>query len=208
MSKRKPNFSEGEKDVLVQEVKKRHASLFGKFSNKLSKNRKQSMWEDITEKVSQFSGIRRDVGEIKTKWSNMRQDAKSSKANYIRELRKTGGGENLEEVSQQDEVICSIIGSEAIEGIEGGIDSENLTIETTEAEEVDNLEESEKTSCSILNTSNEMKSQSSVRGSFPVKKKELTFEESVMSFHNEVLKYKKRKLEILEKMLQLKEVSV
>ena len=211
MSKRKANFTDAEKELLIQEVNKKHTSLFGKFSNKLSKCRKQSLWEEVAEKMSQFSGIRRDVGEIKTKWSNMRQEAKSCKANYIRELRKTGGGEHLVEISQQEEMICSIIGSEAIEG---GIDSENLSIEPTKADdnEINNVEESEKSYC-IPKASkeihvHEMKSQCTATDNFPVKKKELSFEENVLTFQNEILKYKKRKLEILERMLQLKEVAI
>ena len=74
-------------------------------------------------------GNRPEKLEVKTKWSNVRQESKATKANFLKEVRKTGGGENLaNQPTELDERVCTIIGKESVEGIEGGLDSEDLAI--------------------------------------------------------------------------------
>ena len=48
---------DSEKEILVEEVNKKQMLLFGKFSNKITKERKEALWEDIAAKVCGASRI-------------------------------------------------------------------------------------------------------------------------------------------------------
>ena len=51
LAKRRPNFTDSEKEILVEEVNKKQMLLFGIFSNKITKDGKEALWEDIAAKV-------------------------------------------------------------------------------------------------------------------------------------------------------------
>jgi hypothetical protein len=162
------------------------------------------MWEEIATKVSDVSGIVLEKCDVKTKWSNLRQTAKLKKSEFNREARKTGGGENLAEgLTKEDERICSIIGKESIDGIEGGFDTEELFDQNNYS----NLSQSSITSAyeSDIGKSQFKKITRLSPQNTP---NNATFEKSVLQFQSTVLQYKQKKLEILQRMLQLKEVRI
>ena len=124
--KRASNFNAEEKKILVEEVERKFNVLYGKFSNTISKARKDAYWEEISKKVSSVRGVKRNSKECKVKWNNLRCDSKSKVAKYRREARKTGGGQNdADEPNDLEFKITALIGKEAIEGIICG-DSETI----------------------------------------------------------------------------------
>ena len=143
---------------------------------------------------------RREKVEVKTKWSNVRQESKATKANFLKEVRKTGGRENLaNQPTEMDELVCTIIGKESVEGIEGGLDCEDLSIGEAEG----SGEEHQPTVSATNDEYTKPKKKFTTNTTSPM----AAFEENVLYFYKENLKYKKRKLEILERVLEIKEVS-
>jgi len=69
MSKRQPNFTTEEVEVLLTCVESRQQILFGSFSSGLSAVVKDKNWEEVAESVSAVSGVKRSVGKVKKKWA-------------------------------------------------------------------------------------------------------------------------------------------
>nr|XP_021544399.1 t-SNARE domain-containing protein 1-like [Neomonachus schauinslandi] len=67
---RKPNFSPQETEVLVQRVARHHPLLFGALRG--TPSRKHRVWSKILQAVNALGYCRRDLGDLKHKWRDLR----------------------------------------------------------------------------------------------------------------------------------------
>ncbi|XP_025726988.1 t-SNARE domain-containing protein 1 isoform X3 [Callorhinus ursinus] len=67
---RKPNFSPQETEVLVQRVTRHHPLLFGALRG--TPSRKHRVWNKILQAVNALGYCRRDLGDLKHKWRDLR----------------------------------------------------------------------------------------------------------------------------------------
>ena len=67
---RKPNFSPQETEVLVQRVARHYSLLFGALRGPPA--RKHRVWSKILQAVNALGYCRRDLGDVKHKWRDLR----------------------------------------------------------------------------------------------------------------------------------------
>lgn len=67
---RKPNFSPQETEVLVQRVRRHYPLLFGALRG--TPARKHRVWSRILQAVNALGYCRRDLGDLKHKWRDLR----------------------------------------------------------------------------------------------------------------------------------------
>lgn len=67
---RKPNFSPQETEVLVQRVTRHYPLLFGALRG--TPSRKHRVWNKILQAVNALGYCRRDLGDLKHKWRDLR----------------------------------------------------------------------------------------------------------------------------------------
>ncbi|XP_038279538.1 t-SNARE domain-containing protein 1 isoform X6 [Canis lupus familiaris] len=70
--KRKPNFCPQETEVLVSKVSKHHQLLFGSGLLRAEPARRYRVWSRILQAVNALGYCRRDVGDLKHKWRDLR----------------------------------------------------------------------------------------------------------------------------------------
>ena len=66
MSKRKPNWTDRKKVVLLEEYEKRKVILKAKFSSSITSGDKNRAWQEIASIVNAGISVRRDIKEIHT----------------------------------------------------------------------------------------------------------------------------------------------
>jgi hypothetical protein len=128
-SKRSENFTPSEDEVLINEMEARKAKLTGAFSATLSKQSKDREWMAVTAAVNKVSRVVRGVAEVRVRWKNLRFKCKANlgtKMN-IPFMKKTGGGGPLEALNSSEVRLVGIIGKTAISGIDGGLDSSQIS---------------------------------------------------------------------------------
>ena len=64
MSKRKPNWTDREKIVLLEEYEKRKVILKAKFSSSITYGDKNRAWQEIANIVNAGNSVKRDIKEI------------------------------------------------------------------------------------------------------------------------------------------------
>lgn len=87
---RKPNWSEEEKIILLEEYNKRKQILKSKFDPQITAHKKQRMWEEIAAKINSRSMIKRSIQEVQKKYDNLSVMAKKEITIHRRESNKTG----------------------------------------------------------------------------------------------------------------------
>ena len=89
-SKRSPNFSLAEVEVLVGEIDMHKHIIFAKQNNIITNSKKKIVWESIKENVNSVDNNTRTAEDIKKKWQMLASSVKA-KWNLIRlESNKTG----------------------------------------------------------------------------------------------------------------------
>ena len=88
--KRKLNFTVTEIDTLTSKVHENLDVLQSKFTNATTNQRKNKIWDNITNEISRMAN--RTNSEVKEKWKNLTSSAKKKFADVNRQVRKTGGG--------------------------------------------------------------------------------------------------------------------
>ncbi|XP_025023520.1 myb-related transcription factor, partner of profilin-like [Python bivittatus] len=78
--KRKPKFSREELDILVTEVTRNEARLFGRETIRLSHADRDKIWEVIARKITSVSHVPRSVKDIKHRWDDMKRRTKDKLA--------------------------------------------------------------------------------------------------------------------------------
>uniref|UniRef100_A0A8D2L661 PR/SET domain 11 n=1 Tax=Varanus komodoensis TaxID=61221 RepID=A0A8D2L661_VARKO len=84
--KRKPKFSREELDILVTEVTRNEARLFGRETIRLSHADRDKIWEGIARKITSVSQVPRSVKDIKHRWDDMKRRTKDKLAFMQRSL--------------------------------------------------------------------------------------------------------------------------
>jgi SepF-like predicted cell division protein (DUF552 family) len=67
MSKRKPNWTDREKVVLLEEYEKKKVILKAKFSSTITSGDKNRAWQEITNTVNAGNSVNIDIKEIQKK---------------------------------------------------------------------------------------------------------------------------------------------
>ncbi|XP_054017399.1 PR domain-containing protein 11 isoform X4 [Dryobates pubescens] len=88
--KRKPKFSKEELDILVTEVTRNEAMLFGRDTMRLSHADRDKIWEGIARQITSVSQVPRSVKEIKHRWDDMKRRTKDKLAFMQRSLCSPG----------------------------------------------------------------------------------------------------------------------
>ncbi|XP_077088336.1 uncharacterized protein LOC143740173 [Siphateles boraxobius] len=125
--KRKPNWTEEEKCILLDEYDKRKTILKSKLNPHVTAAKKQKQWEEITEKINARNlDVKRTVQEVLKKYENITVVAKKELSAYKKEANKTGGGPPPAELSDCTIMVQNIIGADSPvpSGICGGLESE------------------------------------------------------------------------------------
>ncbi|XP_072842083.2 PR domain-containing protein 11 isoform X5 [Pogona vitticeps] len=78
--KRKPKFSREELDILVTEVTRNEAWLFGRETIRLSHADRDKIWEGIARKITSVSQVPRSLKDIKHRWDDMKRRTKDKLA--------------------------------------------------------------------------------------------------------------------------------
>uniref|UniRef100_A0A8V5GCA6 Uncharacterized protein n=1 Tax=Melopsittacus undulatus TaxID=13146 RepID=A0A8V5GCA6_MELUD len=88
--KRKPKFSKEELDILVTEVTRNEAMLFGRETMRLSHADRDKIWESIARQITSVSQVPRSVKDIKHRWDDMKRRTKDKLAFMQRSLSSPG----------------------------------------------------------------------------------------------------------------------
>ena len=129
--KRRPRFAHDELDVLVDAVGHKSV-IFNKFTDVITNEKKRAAWDHITKKINAVSAVSRTTDEVRRKWQDWASCTKGKEMQRKKERQKTGGGKAEDiPVNEQEEKVLAILGKTATEGIQGGIDSIDVTSETT-----------------------------------------------------------------------------
>ena len=128
VSKRRPNFSADEISVLTESVAIHTKALFSKNNTVHGNAIRESAWLEVAAAVSAV-GSGRSVEEVKKKWTCLKSDTKQKAVELKKSLSKTGGGPNDESpLSASEERIVAVIGSNCIDGIDGGVDTSSILL--------------------------------------------------------------------------------
>jgi hypothetical protein len=125
VKKRSKNFRVEETAVLVEEVEKRRALLFGPLKGpNLTQFHRDRGWQQVVDAVNAVAPTVRTAAELRSKFKDLKTRAKHRVNAVKREGRKTGGGQNEANtpLSAIDAKLSQFIGTDSIEGIAGGVD--------------------------------------------------------------------------------------
>lgn len=89
---RKSNFSSAEITTLMDKVEENLTVLNSKFTNTITNQRKNKIWQDIADAVNSVGNEKRTVKEVKDKWKNVQSIAKKEFSQFKRDSDRTGGG--------------------------------------------------------------------------------------------------------------------
>ena len=110
---RSSNFVAEEIEVLVTEMEQHRHILIGKFSNKISKQKKKSIWQAITDKINAAGkNEKRSVQQVKNKWKDISSRSKKKSAERKADTqRRTGGGKaKTKELTDIETRVVALLG--------------------------------------------------------------------------------------------------
>ena len=87
---RNSNWSEREKDVIIEQCTKNANIIHGAISSNLTMFHKNKIWQEITDNVNAVGGANRTLNQVKNKWKNLRSRSIDKVRGYNREFNKTG----------------------------------------------------------------------------------------------------------------------
>ncbi|XP_011677463.1 myb/SANT-like DNA-binding domain-containing protein 4 [Strongylocentrotus purpuratus] len=126
MAKRRANFNADELHLLVNEVEENHQLLFAGFKDLSSAKLKKTKWHEIAVKINGIAGGERTGDEVRAKWSKYQSMTKNKYSQIRKQRTKTGGGPPpLDTLDDTEKRVLDIMGSTAIEGIQGGVDTDD-----------------------------------------------------------------------------------
>ena len=108
---KKPNFSDRETEVLLEEVALQYGLLVSQLQNAVTVKKKREIWNKISECVNAVGGNNRDVMSCKKRWKDL-------KSAYLRKPKLdagTGGGKPAPAVPFED-MIKQILGDTNLTG--------------------------------------------------------------------------------------------
>ena len=114
-----PNFTSPEIVIeIFAEVEAWKTYLFGELKGPIfTQATRDRAWTAVAEKVNAVSPVLRSVQDLKNKFADLKTRTKQKANQLCREARKTGGGQNpAAKLTNSEELLCSFIGKESIEG--------------------------------------------------------------------------------------------
>ncbi|XP_046378000.2 uncharacterized protein LOC124150120 [Haliotis rufescens] len=217
--RRGKGWSEAEEVCLIQEVVQREQLLFGEIKGSGVKSihrQRTDGWQSITDILNtRHINAKREAIEVKKKYFNLKQRAKSKIDGLKRSMATTGGGPPLPALSNADEVLCqSLEGRPGIHGLEHGIDTdvihdgdvaaaapEGLQGEAHHIDEQDIPAKDKKTGRKRKRTQAEATYDNTIQDTERIK-----LEQRKLKLEIEVLEKNQKKLDIEIQMLQRKSV--
>ena len=118
-SKRRPNFTGPEMEVLFQGVESKRDILFSPVSAGYNSSKKKEAWEDITGDINTVSGEGRTAAEVKKKWADVKSEAKKRISKHRRDMLATGDGTADPGLSERDQRVEAIMEAKPVDGVPG-----------------------------------------------------------------------------------------
>ncbi|KAG0442856.1 hypothetical protein HPB47_015546, partial [Ixodes persulcatus] len=107
---RAPNFTEREKDALLDLVEEFKNIVESKTTDKITTKTKNRVWDRITLKFNAVMGARREAHQLKKCYENIKKKARKDLAANRQAVRATGGGPCPTPLSRTTERLTSFIG--------------------------------------------------------------------------------------------------
>uniref|UniRef100_A0A8C0ITF8 Myb/SANT-like DNA-binding domain-containing protein n=2 Tax=Chelonoidis abingdonii TaxID=106734 RepID=A0A8C0ITF8_CHEAB len=117
---RKPNFSPQETEVLVQKVTKHYQLLFGALRGTPAK--KHRVWNKILQAVNVLGYCRRDMGDLKHKWRDLRGVVRKKLGEHQRAAAGGGPPQSLV-LTPVERMVAETFSTQAIQGEDQGVDT-------------------------------------------------------------------------------------
>ncbi|XP_076441661.1 uncharacterized protein LOC143280836 isoform X1 [Babylonia areolata] len=117
---KKPNFSDEETALMLEEISTEAACLLSAFQTGVTVKKKKEIWDRITDKVNAIGGNGRTQEQIKKKL----KDLKSSVLRKKQEASRTGGGAPTPSIPFED-IVMGILGSNT--NLTSGISQDETT---------------------------------------------------------------------------------
>ncbi|XP_050726956.1 uncharacterized protein LOC127003893 [Eriocheir sinensis] len=116
---RKPKFSETEALTLVEEVERRRHIILGRLEgSKVTGEKKQRAWEEVTALVNEVSRVGRTEEECRRKFKDLRSLVKVKAGKEQRHLAGTGGGpSDTTSYTAVEEVVLRMMSPVAVTGL-------------------------------------------------------------------------------------------
>ncbi|XP_058625582.1 myb/SANT-like DNA-binding domain-containing protein 4 [Onychostoma macrolepis] len=112
--KRKPNWTEDEKAILLEEYGKRKNTLRSRYNPSVTHLHKTKAWQEITDKInSRNLAVKRTVEEVMKKYENVVVNSRKEINNYKKESGKTGGGPPPQDMSETAKLVQDILGKDS-----------------------------------------------------------------------------------------------
>lgn len=98
--------------------------IFSKFSDTVTHERKTAAWARITKSVNAVSQVKRDVQEIRRKWTDWSGVTKQKEQKRRHALKQTGGGgKQVTDLTAAENTVVALLGETAIMGVAQCVDS-------------------------------------------------------------------------------------
>ncbi|XP_029455573.1 myosin-binding protein C, slow-type isoform X1 [Rhinatrema bivittatum] len=118
----KKPFTEEELSVLVENIAKHGAKLFGNLAAETSKEEKDKIWKEIQSKINAVGGNNRSIGDIKKAWRDLKKHTKQKLAKLQHETPEKDeiipASDQLSTLEKRVEVILHIKGMDAEDVVE------------------------------------------------------------------------------------------
>ncbi|CAG9583214.1 unnamed protein product [Danaus chrysippus] len=140
---RGPNFSSGEKKVLIELTDKYKEIVGNKKADAVTIAAKKQAWEKLTEEFNTLSSYCiRTEDQLRTCWDNLRRTTRNEKALAKQESHLTRGNRNENPSDTLQAQIKSLLGSSLVE-VDNVFDSDSHSIEENDTLYVEVLSETE-----------------------------------------------------------------
>ena len=124
-------FSQLEKSLLTELVRKHKDLLENKKNDYKTIQQKNKTWEALSEQFNSQSGVtKRDSKQLKKCWENVKARAKKQLAKEKREVKLTGGGPSTSKQDDEVAAVASIIPAQ-IDSLSNMFDDDNFEIGKT-----------------------------------------------------------------------------
>lgn len=127
--KRAPNYSSGEKELLISLVNKYKMVIENKKTDAVMVSEKNEAWFKITQEFNSVSpnNVFRPTDSLKKYWENIKDDVRRRAGQDRTSLYKTGGGPPSPKIKKPEEdVLLGIINKKTIMGLENPFDNDCL----------------------------------------------------------------------------------
>ena len=121
--KRKAGFKAEEMSNLIEEIERNQSIIFSRFKGAHTNKEKTKLWEEIAQKITAVSRVRRGGTDVRKKWQDFASLSKRKAAAVRASLSQTGGGpSSATPLTPEEDRAIQIMGVTSTDGITGGVD--------------------------------------------------------------------------------------